>query len=229
MIHLAQEIWDGVVRDLPSFSARTAAQVFGFKLVKFKCGITLNISDIRYDCDFHGPERFVVSPMRLLSYRSQGFRSSYLLWKDNTDGLRQIDSHHGQNIITDERGYPATELSDVRRICTIELCDHNNNTWQVELVDPEEHKKEVADFQAHRRNPNLDLRKPEMSAKDPPTRLNRAVSFPNRVIKDFKKSKTPEARLVSHLMHHNYFRIERNQPSNITAGSEYETDTDEIY
>ena len=32
MPHLAQELWDEIVRDLPSFSVRSAAQAFGFKL-----------------------------------------------------------------------------------------------------------------------------------------------------------------------------------------------------
>ena len=171
MIHLAQEIWDKVVRNLPSFSIRPAAQVFGFKLerkqenhlnvwnvifqdqvwldkavehglnptligtgltvnhnhrraasaiyiclctgpdtftypktnfelllnclrphsldpstqeIKFKCGIVLNISQIR------GHNGVIAPPMRVLSYRHHSLRSSYMSWEDNTHSLRYI-------------------------------------------------------------------------------------------------------------------------------------------
>lgn len=206
MIFLAQEIWDGVVRNLPSFSVSPVAQIFGFKLeralenhsrvwnlifkdqawavkaglnptligsdlkdyynqrraagasyiclctgpytrliprvfmyrpehfelllkclrphsfarstgeIKFKCGITLNISQIR------GTTNVVAVPARLISYRSHGYRSNYLLWEDNTHSLGQFDAH-----------------GDVRERCYLYL-----NGWQICVTDPEQHKKDVA-------------------------------------------------------------------------------------
>lgn len=325
MIYLAQEIWDKVVRDLPSFSARVTAQIFGFKLgnrmldnhsrvwdtifrdqtwalkareaglnptligsnliayykyqrapntsymclwsgpdsrwmrraflcspenfelflkclkphyfdqstweVNFDCGITLNVSDIR-----NGDGRLVVAPTRLLSYRSHGFRSGYLLWEDNTNDLRQIDSHSDRNDVVDESGYPATKLSDVREMCRIKLRCLDGSTERVELLDPEEKKRQVADFETHCRwDPilgSIDLdegskSEPESSARDLPIRQNKAAPFPNRVIKHSKKSKRPKARLVSRLAQH--FRKGESRPANTTADLENEMDLDEIY
>ena len=122
-------------------------------------------------------------------------------------------------------------------MCTIELSDSNGRKCRIDLVDPEEHKRQVADYQAHcRREPGsgaiVDLgvgssSKPESSARGLPTHLNRGVPFPNRVIKHSQKSNTPKARLVSRLAHH--FRKRESQSSKMIAGPEYEMDLDEIY
>ena len=104
----------------------------------------------------------------------------------------------------------------------------------VSLIDPEEHKKVPADRQladawgrqAAGRNEgeNYD---PETSVRDPPSCPNRAVPFPNRVIKYSKKSKKSKARLAIRLAY--YFRKGESQLANTIANLENKMDLDKIY
>ena len=229
MIYLAQEIWDKVVRNLPSFSISPAAQVFGFKLerkqenhlnvwnaifqdqawldkavehglnptligtgltvyynhrraasaiyiclctgpdtrsmstqftypktnfelllnrlrphafdpstheIKFKCGIVLNISQIR------GLNGIIAPPMRVFSYRHHTLRSSYIFWKDNTHSLRCI----GWPSVRCRGSQEAEKISDVQGECYIDLDDINGREFTVYLTDPKQHKKNVATY-----------------------------------------------------------------------------------
>lgn len=229
MVHLAQECWDMVVRNLPSFSIRPAAQVFGFKLerkqenhlsvwnvifqdqawldkavehglnptligtgltvyynyrraasaiyiclcagpstdsmtapftypeanfklllnclrshsydpsteeIKFKCGIILNVSEIR------GLNGIIAKPMRVLSYRHRSLRSSYMLWEDNTHSLRYI----GWEGVRCRGLRQAEKVSDVQEECSIRLDDANGRQLTVSLTDPNQHRKNVATY-----------------------------------------------------------------------------------
>ena len=58
-------------------------------------------------------------------------------------------------------------------------------------------------------------------------RPERTPPFPNRVVQPSKKSKTPEARLASRLVH--LFGKQKSQSSDRIAGPEHDEDLDEIY
>ena len=228
MIHLAQEIWDQVTHDLPSFSVKNASQIFGFKFsnksqakhvrvwsvifrdpawvikarewelmptligsnlsvyynhqrtssttymalytwahtrsgntfkadpenfelflkclmphsfdsstheIKFKCGITLNASEVR------GCESIVVEPTKLLTYRSKEFRSEYLMWEDITYSLRQVD------VVSGERTWiPAMQLADLHKGCRLLLLGYPDSPHSsVSVLDPKEYQRRLTE------------------------------------------------------------------------------------
>lgn len=88
-------------------------------MLKFHCEMILNVSN------FHekDPAKIIVSPGRILSYRSRRFRSYYVLWEDETYSVREIGSGSGHNDIEDLRGGPVTEMRFVEVQCWIRLND----------------------------------------------------------------------------------------------------------
>ena len=229
MIHLVQEIWDQITQDLPSFSVKSATQIFGFKFsnksqakhvrvwsaifrdpawvtkarewglmptligsnlrvcynhqrasstaymalytwahtrrgntfkadpenfelflkclmphsfdsstheIKFKCGITLNVSEVR------GCDSIVVEPTKLLTYRSKGFRSEYLFWDDITYSLRQVD------LVSGKRPWrPATQFADLHKGCRLLLLDYPDSPHCfVDVLEPEEYQRKLAEW-----------------------------------------------------------------------------------
>ena len=228
MIRLAQEIWDQITQDLPSFSVKSATQIFGFKFsnksqakhfrvwsaifrdpawvtkarewglmptligsnlrvyynhqrasstaymalytwahtrrgntfkadpenfelflkclmphsfdssthkIKFKCGITLNVSEVR------GCNSIVVEPTKLLTYRSKAFRSEYLLWDDITYSLREVD------LVSAKRPWTlATQFANLHKGCHLLLLDYPDSPHCfVNVLEPEEYQRKLAE------------------------------------------------------------------------------------
>ena len=103
--------------------------------IKFKCGITLNVSEVR------GCDSKVVEPIKLLTYRSKRFRSEYLFWDDITYSLREV------GLVSAKRPWtPAMQFADLHKDCNLLLLDYPDSPHCfIRVLEPEEYQRELAE------------------------------------------------------------------------------------